>query len=33
MKAEINWNIADSRIQGFWNSFKNKLIGVDDSLI
>jgi endonuclease/exonuclease/phosphatase family metal-dependent hydrolase len=33
MLAEINWDITDDMVQGFWNSFENKLIGVVDSLI
>ena len=33
MLSEVDWNIEDDTVQGFWNSFENKLINVVDSLI
>jgi hypothetical protein len=29
---EVDWNITDMSLQGFWNSFENKLINVIDTL-
>jgi hypothetical protein len=29
---EVDWNITDASVQGFWNSFENKLINVIDTL-
>ena len=28
MLSDINWDIDDDCVQGYWNSFENKLIGV-----
>jgi hypothetical protein len=29
---EVDWNITDTSVQGFWNSFEKKLINVVDTL-
>ena len=30
--SKIDWNITDDTVQGFWNQFENKLLGVVDGL-
>jgi hypothetical protein len=31
--AELDWNIMDDSVQGYWNTFENKIIGVVDKLV
>ncbi len=31
--AEVDWNITDDSVQGFWNTFENKIIKIVDMLI
>ena len=33
MLCDINWSIDDDCVQGYWNSFENKLIGVVDKIV
>jgi hypothetical protein len=33
MLSSINWDITDDSVQGFWNSFENKLITAVDVLV
>ncbi len=33
MLSNIDWNIEDDSVQGYWNSFENKLIGVVDAIV
>jgi hypothetical protein len=31
--SKVDWNINDDSVQGFWNQFENKLLGVVDDLV
>ena len=33
MLSAVDWSSTDDTVQGYWNSFENKLINVIDSLI
>jgi hypothetical protein len=33
MLNNIKWDINDDCVQGYWNSFENKLIGVVDEIV
>jgi hypothetical protein len=33
MLSAEDWNSMEETVQGFWNSFENKLINIVDSLI
>ena len=33
MLSEVNWDIQDDTVQGFWNTFENNILGVIDRLI
>jgi hypothetical protein len=33
MLSDVDWNIEEDTVQGFWNTFENKLINIVDTII